>query len=88
MQILMETESGSVAPGNIATAWNESKNVKWKTEIHGKGWSTPVITEEQIWMTTATEDGKKMYAVLSRETEKSFMIFWYWKMKRSNGKMK
>ena len=55
--------SASFAQGNIATTWNESNNVKWKTEIHGKGWSTPVIMGDQIWMTTATEDGKKMYAV-------------------------
>jgi outer membrane protein assembly factor BamB len=55
--------SPSSAPGNIPLAWNESKNVKWKTEIHGRGWSTPVIVGDQIWMTTATEDGKKLYAV-------------------------
>jgi len=59
------------APGNIPTSWSESKNVKWKTEIHGKGWSTPVITGDQIWMTTATPDGKKMYAVcISKESGK------------------
>jgi outer membrane protein assembly factor BamB len=64
-------ESASYSPGNIPTIWNESKNVKWKTEIHGKGWSTPVILGDQIWLTTATEDGKKMYAVcLSKETGK------------------
>lgn len=53
------------------TTWGESKNIKWKTEIHGKGWSTPVIIGDQIWMTTATEDGKKMYAVcVSKESGK------------------
>lgn len=63
--------SAAGAPANIATSWGESKNIKWKTEIHGKGWSTPVITGDQIWMTTATEDGKKMYAVcVSRESGK------------------
>ena len=57
--------------GNIATTWSESKNIKWKSEIHGKGWSTPVISGDQIWMTTATEDGKKMYAVcVSKESGK------------------
>lgn len=63
--------SASYVPGNIATTWNESKNIKWKTEIQGKGWSTPVITGDQIWITTATEDGKKMYAVcLNKESGK------------------
>lgn len=34
--------------------------VKWKTAIHGKGWSSPVAWGNQIWLTTATEDGSKM----------------------------
>jgi outer membrane protein assembly factor BamB len=67
-----ETEASvSTAAGNIATTWGESKNVKWKTEIHGKGWSTPIVLGDQIWLTTADEDGKKMYAVcVSKESGK------------------
>jgi len=34
--------------------------VKWKTAIHGKGWSSPVVWGNQIWLTTAREDGSKM----------------------------
>ncbi|MGI9472028.1 MAG: PQQ-binding-like beta-propeller repeat protein [Rubripirellula sp.] len=34
--------------------------VQWKTPIHGKGWSSPVVWGDQIWLTTATEDGTKM----------------------------
>lgn len=37
--------------------------LNWKTPIHGKGWSSPVIWGDQIWLTTATEDGKKMSAL-------------------------
>ncbi len=63
--------SVSSSPGIIATTWGESKNVKWKTEIHGKGWSTPILLGDQIWLTTASEDGKKMYAVcVSKESGK------------------
>ncbi len=63
--------SVSSAQGNIAITWGESNNVKWKTEIHGKGWSTPIILGDQIWLTTADEDGKKMYAVcVSKESGK------------------
>ena len=43
--------------------------MKWRVDIHGKGWSSPVIWKEQIWLTTATEDGKQMYAIcVDRET--------------------
>ena len=43
--------------------FGEKKNVMWKTPIHGKGWSSPVVWDQQVWMTTATEDGKQLYAV-------------------------
>src|SRR5688572_27369134 len=47
----------------LPTTWSETQNIKWKTPIHGKGWSSPVIWGDQIWITTATEDGKENFAV-------------------------
>ncbi|MCA9192844.1 MAG: PQQ-binding-like beta-propeller repeat protein [Planctomycetales bacterium] len=43
--------------------WNEKQNVIWKTPIHDRGWSSPVIDNGEIWLTTATEDGTRMYVV-------------------------
>ncbi len=43
--------------------WSEKKNVAWKTAIHDKGWSSPVVLGKQVWVTTATEGGKAQYAV-------------------------
>ena len=49
--------------------WSETKNVVWKTPIHGRGWSSPVIYGSQVWLTTATPDGRKLYALcLDRNT--------------------
>ncbi len=47
----------------VPVEWNETKNLVWKTAIHGRGWSSPVVWEDQIWLTTATEDGKKQSAI-------------------------
>jgi outer membrane protein assembly factor BamB len=47
----------------LPVTWSESEHVAWKTAIHGRGWSSPVIWDDQIWMTTAPEDGKQLYAV-------------------------
>ncbi|MHC1767657.1 MAG: PQQ-binding-like beta-propeller repeat protein [Verrucomicrobiia bacterium] len=47
----------------LPTHWSESANVNWKTPIHDLGWSSPVIWGGQIWLTTATEDGTRLYAV-------------------------
>jgi outer membrane protein assembly factor BamB len=35
--------------------WSETKNVRWKTPLEGTGWSSPVILDGQIWMTTAVD---------------------------------
>ncbi len=43
------------ADAKLPTEWSETKNVKWRTPIPGKGWSSPVIEGNQIWMTTAFE---------------------------------
>jgi len=49
--------------------WSETKNVVWKTPIHDRGWSSPVIYGNQIWLTTAAPDGRKLYALcLDRNT--------------------
>jgi outer membrane protein assembly factor BamB len=49
--------------------WSETEHVAWKTAIHDFGWSSPVIWEKQIWLTTATRDGKNLFAVcLDRES--------------------
>lgn len=43
--------------------WSADSNIVWKSSIHGIGWSSPVVYDDQIWVTTATEDGKEMSAV-------------------------
>ena len=43
---------------NLPLRWSETLNVRWKTPIHGRAWSSPVIWGKQVWLTTATEDGK------------------------------
>jgi outer membrane protein assembly factor BamB len=43
--------------------WSETENVKWKTEIPYRGWSTPVVLGGQVWVTTATVEGHDFYAI-------------------------
>ena len=47
---------------NIPLKWDES-TIRWKTEIHDRGWSSPVVYGNQIWLTTAKTNGKELYAV-------------------------
>ncbi len=57
------TGEGHTDSAGLPVQWSETKNVAWKTPIHDRGWSSPVIWGDQVWMTTATPDGRKMYAV-------------------------
>jgi len=56
------------APGDAKSVgvplhWSETNNVRWKTEIPYRGWSTPVVMGGEVWMTTATVDGHDFFAI-------------------------
>ena len=50
---------GSVLP----IEFSETENVCWKTPIHDKGYSSPIVWDNQIWVTTAREDGRELFAI-------------------------
>jgi len=54
---------GDDKPLGLPLQWSETNNVKWKTEIPYRGWSTPVVLNGQVWVTTATEDGHDFFAI-------------------------
>jgi outer membrane protein assembly factor BamB len=43
------------AAKGLPLAWSESENVVWKTPVEGKGWSSPVLADGRLWLTTAVE---------------------------------
>lgn len=55
--------NGHTDATGLPTEFSETKNVRWKTAIHGRGHSSPVVWDDRIWLTTATEDGKKLFAL-------------------------
>lgn len=52
--------TGAVAGGNTPVEFSETKNVKWKTEIPGKGHATPIIWGTQIIVQTAVATDRKV----------------------------
>jgi len=54
---------GETNPVGLPLRWSETNNLKWKTEIPYRGWSTPVILEGHVWITTATEEGHDYFAI-------------------------
>ena len=47
----------------LPVRWSETENVAWKTAIPHVGWSTPVVMDGQVWLTTATPDGHEFFAI-------------------------
>jgi outer membrane protein assembly factor BamB len=54
--------NGIAETKDIPLKWDDSV-VKWKTIIHDEGYSSPVVYDNQVWVTTAKADGKELYAV-------------------------
>ncbi len=57
------SQQGHSDSTGLPVKWSESENVRFKTAIQGEGWSSPVVWGEQVWMTTATENGRSLRAV-------------------------
>ena len=71
--------NGIIKSTSAPINWSDNTNIDWKTPIHDRGWSSPVIWNDQIWMTTATKKGNKMYAIcvnkLSGKIEHDIHVF-------------
>ncbi len=46
---------GVSAAGDLPVNFDEAHNVRWKTAIPGEGWSSPVVWDSEIWLTTGSE---------------------------------
>ncbi len=63
--------NGHALTKNLPLKWSETEHVVWKTKIHDRGWSSPVIWHNQVWVTTSTQNGHKLFAVcVDRKTGK------------------
>jgi len=62
--------SGEAVKGNPPAVWSETKNVKWKIPIPGKGLSTPVIWGDQLFITSSVSTDKKNPAMENKPKAK------------------
>ena len=51
--------SGGIAEDReIPDEWSSTKNVVWKADVPGRGWSSPVVWGRRIFLTTVLKDGE------------------------------
>jgi outer membrane protein assembly factor BamB len=55
---------GIVADQGLVTQWDEQSNVRWRTELPGRGHSSPIVVGNDIYLATA-DDKKQQQSVMS-----------------------
>ena len=50
------TGQGISIAKNVPIHWSATSNVVWKTALPGEGWSSPVLVNGKIYLTTAVTD--------------------------------
>ena len=59
---------------DLPLQWSAEENIVWKTDIPGEGWSSPIVWNDHIFLTTVTDDGKDCHVIaIDRKTGK---ILW------------
>jgi outer membrane protein assembly factor BamB len=52
---------GHVAGTGYTDTWSDTQRVKWRTAVPGLGHSSPIVWRDRIFLTTATDDGARVW---------------------------
>jgi len=57
-------DNGAIADDpRLPDTWSETTNVVWKTDVPGLGWSSPVVWDDHVFVTTAVSAGEERQPV-------------------------
>lgn len=57
-------DNGAVADDpRLPDTWSETTNVVWKADVPGLGWSSPVVWDDHVFLTTAVSAGEERQPV-------------------------
>ena len=60
---------GQVAGTNYTDTWSDKERVTWRTRVPGVGHSSPIVWRDQIFLTTASEDGSRVSMLSYRRSD-------------------
>ena len=63
------TGQGHSSERGLPLDWSESRNVKWKTAVPGRGWSSPVVAGGRVWLTTSVKANGASLRALAYDEE-------------------
>ena len=52
------THQGRSAETDLPLHWSATNNVVWKTPIPGEAWSSPIVWNDRVFLTTVTDSGQ------------------------------
>jgi outer membrane protein assembly factor BamB len=50
--------AGLADGNNLPDTWSPTKNVVWKCDVPGRGWSSPIVWGDKVFLTSVVTDGK------------------------------
>jgi outer membrane protein assembly factor BamB len=62
---------GASTETGLPLTWSPTENVAWKAEIPGEGWSSPIVWNDQVFVTSTTDEGRSCHVIcVNRKTGK------------------
>ena len=63
-----------MADGSPPIEWSAEKNVRWKADLPGLGLSSPIVSGDRVFVTTAVPTGKRKAGVVSEDFRQPFEL--------------
>jgi outer membrane protein assembly factor BamB len=57
----------------LAERWSKTENVEWAQPIPGRGWSSPIVTGDKVYVTTVTTEGKSKQPQIGTEYSNEYV---------------
>ena len=48
---------GQSQEAGLPTQWSETENVRWQRDLAGRGWSSPIVWEDRVFLTAVINEG-------------------------------
>ncbi len=66
-------QSNPVSKGRLPGAWSKSENIEWVAEIPGRGWSSPIVSGNRIFLTAVVTEGKSKQPQIGTEYSNEYI---------------
>jgi hypothetical protein len=66
-------DSNPVSSKQLPAQWSRTENIEWFAEIPGRGWSSPIVTGDKVFLTTVTTDGRSKEPQIGTDFSNDFV---------------